>query len=42
MFTIDVYSNEDYYIILRNGRKFCLIDKAVNSVTDILKFFHID
>ena len=42
MFTIDVLSNEDYYVILRDGKRFVLVNKAVNSVLDVMRFFGIN
>jgi hypothetical protein len=42
MFTIDVFSNKDYYIILKEGKQFVLVSKASNSVMDVIRFFNIE
>ena len=41
MFDIDVFSNENYYIIKRDGKQFVLVNKAVNSVLDVMRYFGI-
>jgi len=41
MFSIDVINNENYYIIKRDGKQFVLVNKAVNSVLDVMNFFGI-
>ena len=41
MFEIDVFSNKDYYIILKEGKQFVLVSKANNSIMDIIRFFNI-
>lgn len=42
MFTIDVFSNEDYYIILKEGKQFVLVSKASNSIMDVMRVFNIE
>ena len=42
MFEIDVFSNRDYYIILKEGKQFVLVSKANNSVMDVVRFFNIE
>lgn len=42
MFTIDVFSNKDYYIILKEGKQFVLVSKANNSIMDVIRFFNIE
>lgn len=41
MFTIDVKSDNQFYIIYLNGKKFCKISKT-NSLNKVLKFFNIN
>lgn len=42
MFEIDVFSNRDYYIILKEGKQFVFVSKANNSVMDVVRFFNIE
>lgn len=42
MFEIDVFSNKDYYIILKEGKQFVLVSKENNSVMDVMRFFNIE
>ena len=39
MFTIDVKSDNQFYIIYLNGKKFCKISKS-NHLGKVLKFFN--
>lgn len=41
MFSIDVTSNKDYYIVLKNGKELYKISKATNKLKDIMEFFKI-
>ena len=41
MFSIDVTSNKEYYIILKNDKEFCRISKASNKLKEIMDFFKI-
>ena len=40
--TIDVFSDENFYIILKNSKRFVLVSKAINSVTDVKRYFGIN
>lgn len=42
MFSIDTTSNEKYYIILKNGKEFCKISKAANTLEEVKKYFKIN
>ena len=42
MFSIDSTSNQDYFIILKNGKEFLKIKKANNNIEEIKKHFEIE
>ena len=42
MFSIDTTSNEKYYIILKDGKEFCKVSKAVNTLDAVKQYFNIN
>ena len=42
MFSIDITSNDKYYIILKDGKEFAKVNKAINKLEDVKRFFGIE
>lgn len=42
MYSIDISSNEKYYIILKDGKEFTKVSKAINKLEDVKRFFGIE
>lgn len=42
MFSIDIKSNADYYIIKKDGKEICKISKRRNDLETIKKHFEIE
>ena len=41
MFTVDVTSDDKYFIILRNNKEFVKVSKAVNTLDQVKTYFQI-
>lgn len=41
MFSIDI-SNKDYFIILKDDKEFVRVNRRVNKLEDVKKFFQIN
>lgn len=42
MYTIDYLSDDSYFIIYRNCKKFVKVSKSSNCILDVCQFFGID